>query len=702
MSQDFDVMPGNKAVAHGVRLAKVEVIPAFPITPQTTIIEYLSEFVANGELDAEYIHSEGEHSCMAMAVGASLAGARTFTATCSEGLAYMHEVVAQATNYRTPIVMAIANRTLGWYWSLGPDYSDIMPEMNLGWMVNFVESNQECLDQTLMNYKIAEDYRVLLPTMMSLDGFYLSYSQERVYLPDQETVDEWLPSYKAPYPVDPTESKAWPSASIPPALHTTYRKLHEEIMEDAKKVITEVDKSYGETFGRSYGGLVEEYKCDDADTLMVTMGSMTTAARRAVDRLRGEGEKIGLLKLRFMRPFPSEEVLEIAEQVNAIGVVDRAVLHGTGGGMAFQDLKSALYNTDVRVPVKNFVTGLGGEDIPIDDLYMMGKKVLKVSKDGKLDKAVEFVEHEFPGASPPVDYEFADETCMHPGSDGCAGCGASIIVRTLLNTLGENTVVINPPNCSGVNYGGVVKVPWVLANFAAGPAYETGVFRALRKKGKADKVYVTSYAGDGGTVDIGLQSLSGAAERGESIIWLCYDNEAYMNTGIQRSGSTPLYSATSTTPVGSDWKGKPQRRKNMLMIMAAHRIPYLATASLGYIPDLKRKIKKAADVTRNGEGLAYIHVHQPCTTGWYFDASKTVEIAKLAVQSGAFPIVEIDHGEFKINIKPRELKPINEYLEPQRRFRHVTEEQMEILQKHIREDWESLLRIEKDGRLPWL
>jgi pyruvate ferredoxin oxidoreductase beta subunit len=175
-----------------------------------------------------------------------------------------------------------------------------------------------------------------------------------------------------------------------------------------------------------------------------------------------------------------------------------------------------------------------------------------------------------------------------------------------------------------------------------------------------------------------------------------------MNTGIQRSGSTPLYSATSTTPVGSDWKGKPQRRKNMLMIMAAHRIPYIATASLGYIPDLKRKIKKAADVTRNGEGLAYIHVHQPCTTGWYFDASKTVEIAKLAVQSGAFPIVEIDHGEFKINIKPRELKPINEYLEPQRRFRHVTEEQMEILQKHIREDWESLLRIEKDGRLPWL
>ena len=241
----------------------------------------------------------------------------------------------------------------------------------------------------------------------------------------------------------------------------------------------------------------------------------------------------------------------------------------------------------------------------------------------------------------------------------------------------------------------------MLGNFAAGAAYETGVFRALRKKGKADKVYVTSYAGDGGTVDIGIQSISAAAERGESMIWLCYDNEAYMNTGIQRSGSTPLYSATTTTPVGSVWKGKPQRRKNMLMIMAAHRIPYIATASLAYIPDLKRKIKKAAEVTRAGEGLAYLHVHQPCPTGWYFDTDKTVEIGRLAVQSGAFPLVEIDHGNFKISVKPRELKPVKEYLQPQRRFRHVNESQLETIQKHINDDWESLLKTEREGKLSW-
>jgi pyruvate ferredoxin oxidoreductase alpha subunit len=693
---EFDVMPGNKALAHGVRLARVEVIPVFPITPQTTIIEYLADFVANGELDAEYIHSEGEHSCMAMAVGASLVGARVFTATCSEGLAYMHEIVAQAPSFRTPLLLGVADRTLGWYWSLGPDYSDLMPELNLGWIVNFAETNQEILDMTLQLYKVAEDYRVLLPAMMSLDGFYLSYSQERVWMPDQEAVDKWLSPYKAPYPVDPTINDKFPTTTLAPPLHTTYRRIFEEVLQDARKVIEEVDRSYGKTFGRSYGGLVEEYKTEGAETLLVTMGSMTTAGRRAVDKLRSEGEKIGLVKLRFMRPFPDIEFRKMAGGVKAIGVVDRMMLHGTRGGGAFEDLKSGLYNSNVRVPIQGFVTGMGGEDIPIEDMYLMGKKTLQAAERGRVEKEVEFVEHKFQAAVKPVEMEWGEP--IFPGSDGCAGCGTSIIIRHLLKILGKDTIIINPPSCSGVNFGAVVRVPWILANFAAGAAYETGVYRALRKKGKADKVYVTSYSGDGGTVDIGLQSISGAAERGESMMWLCYDNEAYMNTGIQRSGSTPLFSATTSTPAGKVWPGKQVRRKNMLMIMAAHRIPYIATASLSYIPDLERKIRRAAEITRAGEGLAYLHVQQPCATGWYFPAEKTVEIGRLAVQTGAWPVVHIDHGDFKIDVKPKELRPIKEYLQPQARFRHLKDEQFEIIQKDVQYDWETLLELEKRGK----
>jgi pyruvate ferredoxin oxidoreductase beta subunit len=289
---------------------------------------------------------------------------------------------------------------------------------------------------------------------------------------------------------------------------------------------------------------------------------------------------------------------------------------------------------------------------------------------------------------------------IYPGSDGCAGCGASIIIRHMLKVLGPDTVIVNPPSCSGVNYTGVVRVPWVLANYAAAAGYETGIYRAYRKKGKADKIYLTSFSGDGGTVDIGLQAISGAAERGESMMWVCYDNEAYMNTGIQRSSSTPMFAATTSTPVGKIWRGKPQRRKNMVLIMAAHRIPYIATASLAYLPDLERKIRRAAEVTRAGRGLAYVHVQQPCATGWYFPPEKTVEVGRLAVQTGAWPLLEAEDGALKISVKPKELKPIEEYLKLQRRFRHLTDEQIQTIQEEVSRDWEGWLEMEKRGRLP--
>jgi pyruvate ferredoxin oxidoreductase alpha subunit len=694
----FDVMTGNMAVAQGARLARVEVIPAYPITPQTTIIEYLSEFVANGDLKAEYIHGDGEHSCLGMAVGASLAGARVFVATSSQGLAYAHEVLAQATGYRTPFVMAVANRAMGWYWKLGPDYSDVEPELNLGWIVNFVESNQEALDMVLQLYKISEDWRVMLPSMINLDGFYLSFSNERVEVPDQRLVDDWLPEYKNPISIDPTLSQKHPAFMVSSDITTKYRRLLEEALQDSKKLIAQVDNDYGQTFGRSYGGLLEKYRCERADALLVTTGSMTTAARRAVDRLRVEGHNIGLVKVRFMRPFPYKMFQELSKEVRAIGVVDRMIQHGTMGGIIYNDLKSAICNVSERAPVIDFIAGIGGEDIPVDSLYEMGRKTISVARTGTIVREVEFVEAKASEIPQPIHVETAAP--IYPTSLGCAGCGSSIIIRQLLDTLGESTVVVNPPSCATINYPSVVKVPFVLANFAAGAAYQTGVYRALKAKGKADKVYVVGYSGDGGTVDIGLQSLSGAAERGESFIWVCYDNEAYMNTGIQRSGSTPKYSSTTSTPAGSVWTGKPTRRKNMIMIMAAHRIPYIASASVAFLPDLRRKIKRASEITRAGEGMAYIHVHQPCTTGWYFPPERTVEMGRLAVQTGAWPILEIDHGNLKINIKPKELKPITEYLEPQKRFRHLTEKQIKQIQQYTIHDWQSLLDLEKMGKMP--
>jgi pyruvate ferredoxin oxidoreductase alpha subunit len=696
---EVDVMPGNKAVAYGVKLSRVKGVSLFPITPQTTIVEYLADFIADGELDAEYIHAEGEHTAMGAAIGLSLGGLRTFTATNSQGLAYMHECVAQAPAFRTPILMAIANRTLGWFWSIQPDYSDVMPELNLGWLIQFVESNQECLDTVIQLYKIAEDDRVLLPAMMCLDGFYLSYSNERVLIPNQEDVDEFLPSFEPRTFIDPTVHDYCPSVGLPPELHTTYRRIYEEILHDAKQIIEDVDKEFGEKFGRRYGGLIEKYKCEDVEAVLVTMGSMTTAARRAIDAQQRKGKRIGLVKLKTMRPFPTEEFRELGEEVRAIGVADRMVLHGTGGGGVFSDLKSALYGVEERPLLMNFIGGMGGDDLSSSDFIKMCDSVLKTVDNGKVSKEVEYIEHS-PKPSGRI-IPFEEKRVIYPGSGGCAGCGASIAIRHILDVLGPNTVVVDPPNCASVNYSEVTSVPWFLVNYAATAGYQTGLLRAYRSKGKADKIHVICFAGDGGTTDIGLQALSGAAERGEPFIWICYDNEAYMNTGIQRSGSTPLYARTTTTPIGKVWRGKSEKRKNVPLIMAAHKIPYIATASIAYIPDLRRKVEKAAGVTSAGRGLAYIHIQQPCPTGWYFPAEKVVEVGRAAVQTGAWPLLEIEDGVLKLNVKPRELKSISEYLKLQRRFRHLSDEQIEIIQKEVSKDWESWLNLERIGKLPW-
>jgi len=690
-----DVMTGNKAVAHGVRLSRVQVIPIYPITPQTSIVEHIAKFIADGEMDAEYIHAESEHSAMAAAIGASLAGARVFTSTCSQGLAYMHECVAQATAYRTPILMAVVNRTLGWYWSTGPDYSDMMPEMNLGWIVVSVESNQEALDTVIQLYRAIEDPRVMLPAMLSLDGFYLSFSSERVEIPDQEEVDEFLPPYRPRYRLDP-ESDAWPTALLARPLHTRYRMVYEEVMRDSLHILEEVDGEFGKRFGRSYGGALDTYRVEDAEALLVTMGSMTTAARRAVDAVRKSGVKVGLVRVRVLRPFPSEELKRIVEGVGAVGVVDRVVLHGTGCGNLCMDVKSALYGMDGRPRVVNFVAGMGGQDVSVEDFVGMAKKTFRAAWED-VDSDVEYVLREEELVRRTV--RLKGRYTIYPGSLGCAGCGASIILRNILKVLGEETILVIPPSCAIVNYSDVLGVPYMLANYASTASFQTGIIRAHRVLGRKG-VKVVAFSGDGGTVDIGLQALSAAAERGEPIIWVCYDNEAYMNTGVQRSGSTPAYAWTTSTPVGRVWRGKAGVRKNMVLIMAAHGVPYIATASIAYLKDLRRKVEKAVELVEEGVGPAYIHVQQPCPTGWGFPPERTVEVARLAVQSRMWVVLEVDDGRLRVNVKPRKV-PVRDYLMTQRRFRHLTDEEVERLQRIADAGWETWMRLETMGRLPW-
>ena len=278
--------------------------------------------------------------------------------------------------------------------------------------------------------------------------------------------------------------------------------------------------------------------------------------------------------------------------------------------------------------------------------------------------------------------EISDKEFLAPGHRACAGCGATIGVRLALKVLGENTVAVSATGCLEVITTPYPEtsweIPWMHVAFENAAAVASGVEAALKSQGKTDTTVVV-FGGDGGTADIGLQALSGAMERGHNLIYICYDNEAYMNTGIQRSGATPYGASTTTSPHGKESFGEDKPKKNMPMIMAAHGVPYVATASISYPEDFMKKVKKAAEV----DGPAYIHLQQPCTTGWGYNPSKTIELGRLAVETGSWILYEIEEGEFKVTYRPIQRKMVNEYLNAQKRFKHLTDLEKERIQSHV-------------------
>ena len=353
------VIEGTHAASHAVKLARVQVIAAYPITPQTGVVEKLSEIVSHGDLDAKFIKVESEHSAMASCIGASISGARAFTATSSQGLALMHELLHWAAGSRLPIVMVNVNRALAPPWSIYVDHNDSLSQRDTGWLQFYAESNQEVLDTVLQAYKIAE--AVSLPVMINLDAFVLSHTSEPVAIPKQELVDEFLPPRKAQFKVDPADPHAF-GALVGPEAYMEMRYKLFEAMEDAREVIRNVDSEYSEKFGRPYGGLVEEYYADDAEVVLITSATAVSTARIAVDEMRSLGFPVGLAKLRTFRPFPVDEIRSLAQRVSKIGVMDRNISFGATG-IIYQETKAALYNASVRPKLFGFIAGLGGRDV---------------------------------------------------------------------------------------------------------------------------------------------------------------------------------------------------------------------------------------------------------------------------------------------------------------------------------------------------
>ena len=354
-------LSGNEAIAYGAKLSRPNVIAAYPITPQTVVVEKLSEMVESKELNAEFMLVESEHSALSAMIGASIVGARTFTATSSQGLLYMAECLHYASGGRYPIVMMNANRSIALPWSIYGDQRDSLSLLDSGWIQVYAESAQESLDLVIQAYKIAEDLNVLTPFMINLDGFVLTHTYESVLIPSQEDVDEFLPAFHSPYIMDLDNPKNMGFSSTP-ADNMEFKYQQNKAMLKSKEVIQKTEIEFGKKFGRYYGGLIDSYCIEDADVVLITIGSIAGTVRTVVDKLRNTGTKVGLLKIRYMRPFPAEEIIKVIRNAKSVGVLEKDISFGFEGTV-FTNVSSAVAGSGLTPKLINFIGGLGGRTI---------------------------------------------------------------------------------------------------------------------------------------------------------------------------------------------------------------------------------------------------------------------------------------------------------------------------------------------------
>jgi pyruvate ferredoxin oxidoreductase alpha subunit len=393
---------GDEAVAYAAKQCDVDVVAAYPITPQTIIVEKFSEYVANGEVQTEFVCTESEHSAMTACLAAAATGARTFTASASAGLALMHEMLFVTSGCRAPVVMAIANRALSAPLNIHGDQSDSMAERDSGWIQLYVENAQEAYDSVIQAFKIAEDLGVSLPVMVGLDGFTLSHSLENVDVLTEETVKQFVGERKlpnvlthegkmAPFKLDPEN----PMTMGPIAFQNYYfefKRQQEEGMKNALKQIVEVNNEYAKISGRSYGnGLIDAYNLSDAEIIVVSVGSTSGTLKVIVDELRAEGVKAGLLRLRTFRPLPVQELRNALKNAKAIAVMDKSMSFGGFGGAVFHEVRHALYDLQSHPPIINYIYGLGGRDYKPNELRKVFEELERIAKTGRVESQVYYL-----------------------------------------------------------------------------------------------------------------------------------------------------------------------------------------------------------------------------------------------------------------------------------------------------------------------
>lgn len=707
--QIMEYASGNEMAAIAIKQIGYDLMGYYPITPSTQIAENLDIMRANGETDLVMVAAEGEHSAAGICYGASVAGGRVVNATSANGLLYAIEQFPVQSGTRYPMVMNVVCRTVSGPLSIKGDHSDIMYILNAGWPILFASTAQQVYDFNIIALKLAEQVR--LPVVVAYDGFFTSHQKGRCYrFENDETVRNYVGKREEEYPfLDLEHPITVGSYMNEPDLINNRYQLH-LAMEKVSEVLPKLFESFLEISGRKYGK-VEGIHCEDAEDILVLLGSSYDTSIDAVEEVRKEGKKVGAATVHVLRPFPAKELCELIGNRNNILVADRQDSYGAGGGNFSLEVRAAMQRYGSTATIKSLVYGLGGKDFFKED----AKNMLSMAAD---ETTPDF---SYYGVTPGVNTKKKEEpffapisrestkmaggtlnavTAMPnriaPGHGACPGCGIPVNLNLLLKGIEDPVVFLFQTGCAMIVTTAYPKtsfrVPYLHNLFQNGAATLSGVAEiCYRKQQKGEippgDIVFVMVSGDGG-LDIGMGSALGTALRGHRLLIFEYDNGGYMNTGYQLSYSTPLGARSSTSHVGKEQYGKTFFHKDMPKIMAATGIPYVATVAESNPTDFIKKAAKAAHYAKT-VGTAYVKAISACPLNWNDKPATERRVIEAAVNSCYFPLYEVEQGVTKLSYDPEKTGkkiPVSDWLSMMGRTKHLMKEEYKDVVERLQQE----------------
>ena len=708
--QVMEYASGNEMAAIAIKQIGYDLMGYYPITPSTQIAENLDIMRAKGETDLVMVAAEGEHSAAGICYGASVAGGRVVNATSANGLLYAIEQFPVQSGTRYPMVMNVVCRTVSGPLSIKGDHSDIMYLLNAGWPILFASTVQQVYDFNIIALKLAEQVR--LPVVVAYDGFFTSHQKGRcLRFEDDEVVRKYIGEKKEEYPfLDLEHPITVGSYMNEPDLINNRYQLH-MAMEKADRLLPELFVSYEEFSGRNYGK-VEGIGCEDAESILVLLGSSFDTAMEAVEEMRKKGKKVGTATLHVLRPFPGKELYAMLRSAANIMVADRQDSYGAGGGNLSLEVRALMQRYGSRTRIKSLIYGLGGKDFFKEDAKDMLAWAENPAKPEFAyygitpgDEEQEAGDNLYEGAEKNFDPLFMPVTRertqigagnnlnavtampgrIAPGHGACPGCGIPVNLNLLLRGIEDPVVFLFQTGCAMIvttSYPRTsFKVPYLHNLFQNGAATLSGVAEICYRKQKkgeippGDIIFIM-VSGDGG-MDIGMGSAIGTALRGHRLLLFEYDNGGYMNTGYQLSYSTPLGARSATSHVGKEQYGKSFFHKDMPQLMAATGIPYVATVAESNPTDFLKKAAKAADYAKNW-GTAYVKAISACPLNWNDKPATERKVIEAAVNCCYFPLYEVEQGKTMLSYDPEKTGkkiPVLDWLSMMGRTKHLQKEQ---------------------------